>query len=89
MVFIIMKTILICIVFSLIIGCVSTYRYELDSNVGAVVKYRHVDYRHKWVELGVEKKRKRALIYVPLAYEHVYKLGDTITLINNEPKEEK
>lgn len=68
-------------------GCVSTYQYELDSNVGAVIKYKSVSYHNKWIELGVEKKRKRNLIYIPLEFDTIYKLGDTIKLEKNILKE--
>lgn len=49
-----------------------------SENKGAVIKYKYVDLKGNWLELGVEKGNKKYLIYMPKEYDVVYHIGDTL-----------
>ena len=45
---------------------------------GCVIRYKYVDLKGDWLELGLTKGKKNYLIYLPKDYEIVYYVGDTI-----------
>ena len=66
----------IAILFLFIGDC--TTQNKISDYKGGVVKYKYVDPKGNWLEVGIEKDKKNYLIYVPKEYVMWYQVGDTI-----------
>ena len=52
--------------------------YDLEEHKGTIIKYKYVDIKGGWVELGMKEGKKKYLIYLPLEYDSLYQVGDTL-----------
>ena len=48
---------------------------------GAVIKYKFVDTTGQWLELGLKDKNRKFLMYLPMEYDSVLSLNDTLHVI--------